>query len=73
MNIKQTFLTLLFAFSALCAVAQTGKVYYGYSPATTPDGTEISGLGSGKNGFLSTAFCLDPAADPWCSALRAKR
>ncbi len=73
MNIKQTFLTLLFAFSALCGVAQTGKVYYGYSPATTPDGTEISGLGSGKNGFLSTAFCLDPAADPVVQRLKGKK
>lgn len=73
MNIKRTLLSLVFALTALCGAAQTQAVYYGYSPATTPDGAEISGLGSGKNGFLSTAFCLDPASDPVVQRLKGKK
>ena len=73
MNIKKTLLTLLFAVTALCGAAQSGKVYYGYSPATTPDGNEVSGLGSGKNGFLSTAVCLDPSVDLALQRLKGKK
>lgn len=70
---KRQFLILALA-AALCAPAAgaASPAFYGFCPDQC-DASQLAALGSGKNAFLETAVCLNPASDPLVASLKGKK
>lgn len=59
------------AFIAVPAAAEEISTY-GYCPLSYPS-EKLSAQGTGKNGYIETAICLDPVSDPVFASLKGHK
>lgn len=65
-------ITLLILFATGLLSRAEDKVYYGYCPQTLEE-EYLAAMGTGENGLIQVAVCLDPATDPAVARLNGQR